>query len=120
MILADTSVWINHLRRGEPALADALRKEQVFLHPFVLGELACGNLRNRTELLELLGRLPLAVVATEAEALAFIEQRALMGRGIGYVDVHLLASTSLTRGSRLWTHDKRLALVATHLGLAHS
>ena len=120
MILADTSVWINHLRRGEAALADALRSEQVYLHPFVLAELACGNLRNRRELLELLGRLPLAIVATDVEALSFIEHRALMGRGIGYVDVHLLASTSLTRGSRLWTHDKRLAHVATYLGLAHS
>jgi len=98
VILADTSVWINHLRRGEPALADALRNEQVFLHLFVLGELVCTNLRNRRARFH---RTPGA-------------------DGVGYVDVHLLASTSLTHGSRLWTHDKRLALVATLLGLAHS
>lgn len=119
MILADTSVWVDHLRRGEPALVDALEAEQVLMHPFVLGELACGNLRNRRELLTLLGQLPRGPVATDEEVLAFIERRALMGRGIGYVDVHLLASAAIAGGSRLWTHDRRLAAVAAELDLAH-
>ena len=88
------------------------------MHPFVLGELACGNLRNRREVLRLLGDLPTAPVASEREALELIERRALMGRGIGYVDVHLLAAAALGAGARLWTSDERLALVAAELELA--
>jgi predicted nucleic acid-binding protein len=118
VILVDTSVWIDHLAGGEPALAAALEGGQVFMHPFVLGELACGNLRNRQQVLELLGKLPAAPTATDAEALQFIERRALMGRGIGYVDVHLLASAALTGGARLWTRDKRLAAAAAELNIA--
>ena len=118
MILADTSVWIEHLRRGNVNLASSLDAEQVLMHPFVLGELACGNMRNRAELLELFGRLPMAMTATDVEMLDFIERHRLMGQGIGYVDVHLLASTVLTRGARLWTRDRRLAAVAHRLGLA--
>lgn len=120
MILVDTSVWVEHLRRGAPALATALEQGTVLTHPFVLGELACGNLKNRAEVLRLLGELPAAPMATDAEALDFIERRALMGRGIGYIDVHLLASVTLTGSARLWTRDKRLAAVAEDLELAHA
>jgi len=117
MILVDTSVWIDHLRRGTPALAAALEEGSVLMHPFVLGELACGNLNNRDEVLRLLGDLPAAPSVTASEILHFIEARHLMGQGIGYVDLHLLASALLS-GTALWTRDKRLAAVATDLGIA--
>lgn len=118
MILVDTSVWIDHLRRGNRALAAALEAGQVLMHPFVLGELACGTLTNRAEVLALLGKLPAAPAATESEALGFIERHSLMGRGIGYVDVHLLAATALAGSAHLWTKDKRLAATAADLQLA--
>ena len=120
MILADTSVWVDHLREGAPALAAALERAGVLMHPFVRGELACGNLKNRGEVLRLLGELPAAPLATDAEVLNFIERRPLMGRGLGYIDVHLLASVALAGSARLWTRDKRLATVATALNLAHA
>jgi predicted nucleic acid-binding protein len=118
VILIDTSVWIGHLRSGEPLLVAALESARVMMHPFVLGELACGNLANRSEVLGLLGGLPAALTATDPEALEFIERRALMGRGIGYIDVHLLASIALSGDVRLWTKDRRLAAVAMELDLA--
>jgi predicted nucleic acid-binding protein len=118
VILVDTSVWIDHLRSGEPALATALEGGQVLMHPFVLGELACGNLKNRGEVLRLLGALPAAPTATDPEVLGLIERRALMGRGIGYIDVHLLASAALADIGRLWTRDRRLGAVAAELELA--
>lgn len=118
MILVDTSVWVDHLRSRESNLAAALDSGQVLMHPFVLGELACGNLKNRGEVLTLLGRLPQAPTATDAEALGFIERRALMDRGIGYIDVHLLASVVLSGTARLWTWDKHLAVVAAEWELA--
>lgn len=117
MILVDTSVWIDHLRKSEAALIAALEAGQVLMHPFVVGELACGNLKNRVELLSLLRDLPSAPVATDAEALGFIDRHELMGRGIGYLDVHLLASVMLAGPVRLWTRDKRLAIVADSLKL---
>ncbi len=120
MILVDTSVWIDHLRSGEPSLAASLEAGWVMMHPFVLGELACGNLANRSEVLELLGNLPAAPTATDPEALDFIERRSLMGRGVGYIDVHLLASIALSGDGRLWTRDRRLAAAATDLELAFS
>lgn len=120
MILVDTSVWVDHLRDGAPALAAALDRGSVLMHPFVLGELACGNLKNRGEVLRLLGGLPAAPLATDPEALDYIERRALMGRGIGYVDVHLLASAALAGAARLWTRDKRLTAVAADLKLAYA
>jgi predicted nucleic acid-binding protein len=120
MILVDTSVWVDHLRDGAPALAAALEQGGVLMHPFILGELACGNLKNRGEVLQLLEELPTAPVATDPEALDFIERRALMGRGIGYIDVHLLASVALAEAARLWTRDKRLAAVAADLKLAYA
>ena len=115
MILVDTTVWIDHLRKGRSALSAALEREEVMTHPFVIGELACGSLENRRELLELLAALPSTVVATDEEALHLIEQHRLMGRGIGWVDVHLLASVKLTEAAQLWTRDKRLHAVATEL-----
>lgn len=120
MILVDTSIWIDHLRKGAPRLAAALEQGSVLMHPFVLGELACGKLKNRREVLRLLGDLPAAPVATDREALDFIEQRALMGRGMGYIDVHLLASVALAGSARLWTRDKRLSAVAAELDLAYA
>jgi predicted nucleic acid-binding protein len=120
MILVDTSVWVAHLREGAAALAAALEQGGVLMHPFVRGELACGNLKNRREVLRLLSELPGAPVATDAEALDFIERRAVMGRGIGYIDVHLLASVALAGSARLWTRDRRLAAVAEDLKLAYA
>ena len=115
MILVDTSVWIDHLRKGDAELARTLEAGDVLTHPFIIGELACGNLTRRTPILGLLRTLPAAQVATDDEVLGFIERRKLMGRGMGYIDAHLLASIALTRGSRLWTRDKRLAAVASHV-----
>ena len=89
----------------------------MLMHPFVLGELACGNLKNRGEVLRLLGALPAAPTATDSEVLGLIKRRALMGRGIGYIDVHLLASTALADGAHVWTRDRRLATVAAELEL---
>ena len=120
MILVDPSVWIDHLRRREPTLTAMLDAGQILMHPFVLGELACGNLARRSEVLSLMQNLPQAAVATDAEALDFIERHGLMGRGIGYVDVHLLASVALVGASSLWTRDARLAIVAGDMALAYA
>ncbi|GMQ89845.1 MAG: type II toxin-antitoxin system VapC family toxin [Gammaproteobacteria bacterium] len=119
MILVDISVWIDHLRVGDKTLAGLLDSAQVLTHPFVVGELACGNLHNRAEVLRLLQDLPQTPVARDAEVLFFIEQRRLMGRGIGYVDAHLLAATALADPARLWTRDTRLADVAAEFTLAY-
>jgi predicted nucleic acid-binding protein len=118
VILADTSVWIDHLRKPEPRLVAALEWAQVFVHPFVIGELACGWLPDRGVFLRSLSNLPTTPVATDSEALAFVEARHLMGRGIGWVDVHLLASATLADGVRLWTKDRKLAEIARDLDLA--
>ncbi len=118
MLLVDTSVWVDHLRSGERRLFEALEGERVLMHPFVLGELACGNLGDRSRVLRLFAELPSAPTATDSEALAFIECRPLMGRGIGYLDVHLLASTALHGDARLWTRDRRLSEVAEEIELA--
>lgn len=115
MVLADTSVWIDHLHHGEPVLASALEEGTVLTHPFVIGALACGNLHRRTEILRLLGELPQAPVATNSEVLAFIERRKLMGRGIGFVDAHLLASVVLAGPATLLTSDRRLSVIAKQL-----
>jgi predicted nucleic acid-binding protein len=118
VILADTSVWVDHLRRGDKTLAALLDAGTVLVHPFVIGELALGNLRQREIVLNALADLPHASVATDAEVLHFIERHALSGRGIGYIDAHLLAAAKLTAGAELWTNDKRLHAVAVQLGLA--
>ena len=118
MILVDTSVWVDHLRNGDALLANLLERANVVMHPFVIGEIACGSLRDRSSILELLQDLPAAVVAEGREVLGFIERHVLHGKGIGYVDVHLLASVALTEGASLWTRDKRLHSVAQALGCA--
>lgn len=118
MIVVDTSIWIDHLRSGDPQLTTLLEDSLVLCHPWVIGELALGNLARRKEILGLLRNLPSAVVATDAEVLALIDRRELFGRGIGYVDVHLIAAAMLTHGARLWTRDQRLVSVAAELGLA--
>ncbi len=115
MVLVDTSVWISHLRDGDIRLATLLNDGQVTSHPFIIGELACGNLKNRSEILSLLQALPCAVQAEHHEILQFIENYKLMGKGLGYVDVHLLGSALLT-GIPLWTLDKRLNKVAMEIG----
>ena len=118
MILADTSVWVDHLRASNKALVALLDAGMVLAHPFVIGELALGNLRQREIVLKALADLPQARVAMDAEVLHFIERHALSGRGIGYIDAHLLAAVKLTAGAELWTNDKRLHGVAVQLGLA--
>ncbi len=118
MILVDTSVWIDHLRRGDPELTSLLQDGQVLAHPWVIGELALGHLSHRSEILGLLRNLPQAKSATDVEVLTLIDNQQLFGLGIGYVDAHLLAATMLTTDARLWTRDKRLAVVAARHGLA--
>ncbi|MEY2618648.1 MAG: hypothetical protein RL522_1650 [Pseudomonadota bacterium] len=120
MILVDTSVWVDHLRRGDPGLVALLERAAVVMHPFVVGEIACGSLKDRQSLLELLHDLPGAVIATDDEAMQFIERHRLYGKGIGYVDVHLLAAVALTGGAQLWTRDQRLRQVAAAMGFAYS
>lgn len=117
MVLIDTSVWVDHLQRGNPELSALLNRGQVLAHPFVIGELALGGLQQRTSVLEALQNLPASVTATDAEVFNFINVNALHGIGIGYVDAHLLAATRLTSAARLWTLDKRLQTAATRLGL---
>jgi predicted nucleic acid-binding protein len=116
MILVDTSVWVDHLRRGNARLAALLEAGEVAWHPFVLGELVLGNLRRDSEVPQLLAKLPVAAVAEHGEALTFVRRHALAGSGIGWVDVHLLCSAALTR-ARLWTLDRRLAATAARLDL---
>lgn len=118
MTLVDTSVWIDHLRRGHPVLQRLLESNAVLGHPWVIGELALGRLRRRGEVLGLLGALPAAVVATPDEVVAFIGRHELSGLGIGYLDAGLLAATRLTADAVLWTNDKRLTAAAHTLGLA--
>ncbi|HEX8617066.1 MAG TPA: type II toxin-antitoxin system VapC family toxin [Thermoanaerobaculia bacterium] len=114
MILIDTSVWVDHLYRGDQAVAELLEQGSVVMHPFVLGELACGKLRNRDETLRTLAALPTTAVSTDEEALELIESSSLMGRGLGYIDVHLIAS-ALIAGDVLWSRDKQLAAAAAEL-----
>lgn len=118
MILVDTSIWIDHLRAGDKLLSNLLDAGRVLAHPFVTGELALGNLRQRDVILDALSDLPQAKVATDKEILHFIDQSPLFGLGIGYVDAHLLAAVRLTAGTVLWTRDKRLRGVAERLSLA--
>lgn len=118
MILVDTSVWIDHFHAANEPLAALLDAGMVLAHPFVIGELALGNLRQRELILNSLAALPQARVATAAEVLLFINRHALFGRSIGYIDAHLLAATRLTPDAALWTRDKPLHRVARQLGLA--
>ena len=117
MILADTSIWIDHLRQSDPGLSNLLESNQIICHPMIIGELACGQLKNRQEVLKLLGRLPEATPASHEEVVYFIGENDLMGIGIGFIDAHLLASTALTESAVIWTRDKRLHNTASALGL---
>ena len=118
MVLVDTSVWVAHLRRGHIGLEALLNEGYVVCHPFIVGELACGNLKNRSEILSLLQALPLATPAEHEEVMQFIENYSLMGKGLGYIDMHLLASAILSRVP-LWTLDNKLKQVSVKLGLAY-
>ena len=118
MILVDSSVWIDHLRHGDAMLARQLQQGRVLCHPFIIGELALGNLRQRGAILSALQDLPPVPVASDPEVFDFIERHALFGLGIGYIDAHLLAATLLLPGSQLWTRDKRLNNAAGRLDLA--
>jgi predicted nucleic acid-binding protein len=117
LILVDTSVWVDHLRKVDPVLIDLLEQQVVLVHPFVIGELACGNIRNRSEILDLMQRLPVAPRATDDEVLTLIHRHRLMAKGIGLIDVHLLASSALATETSLWTRDKQLAAIANRMGL---
>jgi predicted nucleic acid-binding protein len=116
-MLVDTSVWVDHLRRPNARLVSLLERGAVWCHPFVIGEVACGNLVRRDEVLALLAALPQAPTADHPEALAFVETNRLTGSGVGWIDVHLLASAKLV-GLPLWTLDRRLASAAGALGIA--
>jgi predicted nucleic acid-binding protein len=118
MVLVDTSVWVNHFRRGEHHLAKLLTDAEVVCHAFIIGELACGNIGNRAEILNLLQSLPLAPAINLDEYLYFVERNQLHGIGIGFVDVHLLASAKLA-GVPLWTNDKKLHRAAFGLDLSY-
>jgi predicted nucleic acid-binding protein len=118
LILVDTSVWIDHLQNSIALLVDALEAEDVLVHPFIIGELACGEMKRRREVLGLLATLPSIVVATDEETLHFIERHHLMGKGIGYIDAHLLASITLARSAQLWTRDKRLRVISEKLKIS--
>jgi predicted nucleic acid-binding protein len=117
VILVDTSVWVRHLRYLDETLTEQLNAEEVLAHPFVIGELALGNLRQRDLVLSSLQELPQASVASHEEVLQLIHAGALFGTGIGYVDAHLLASARLAVGATLWTRDKRLQAAASKLRL---
>jgi len=118
MVLVDTSIWVLHLRTGDAHLNALLKDEGVICHPFVVGELACGSIRNRTEVLTLLQSLPIAKVAKHEEVLRFIEVHGLMGTGLGLIDVHLIASALLSN-TPLWTADKSLGEASFKLNIAY-
>ena len=117
MIVADTSVWIEHFHRGEKGLVQLLIDGEIAIHPFVTGELACGSLKNRLQTLDYFDAMPQVPVADTAEVRLFIEHHALHGLGLGWVDIHLLAAVKLAN-CRLWTFDKRLSEAASRLGLS--
>ncbi len=116
-ILVDTSIWVDHLRANDAQLVNLLKHNQVLMHPMVRGELACGCLHNRNQLLSLLKNLPQIAEATHDEALYCLEHNKLMGKGIGFVDLHLLASTFLQKNALLWTRDRRLHKLALSLNV---
>jgi len=117
MVLIDTSIWIDHLRKSNRKLVSLLEEQTVTIHPFILGELACGNLHNRKEIITLLHALPSITKADDDELLFFIERHELMGRGVGLVDIHLLAACHLD-SCHLWTKDKRLKNIAVEMKIA--
>jgi hypothetical protein len=112
--LVDTSVWVNHLRRGDGDLRALLEEGEALCHPFIIGELACGSMANRIEVLDLLKALPKATIAEHDEVMHFLHEKRLYGRGLGWIDLHLLASSSLSK-AKLWTTDRRLKRAAEEL-----
>lgn len=120
MILVDSSIWVDYLRSGDVILARLLEEGSVLTHPFILGELALGNLRQREQILDDLQALPEIIPAMDDEVMHFINSNRLHGKGIGYVDAHLLASVRLAPGSRIWTRDKRLDALAREMNITHS
>lgn len=120
MILVDASNWIDHLRHGDLKLSTLLERNRVLMHPMIIGELACGNLKDRSVFLNLWAKLPTIPVVIDEEALYFLKRNQLMGKGIGFVDLHLLAAVSLSSEAYLWTKDKRLQRIAVKLELAFS
>ena len=119
MILIDTSIWVDHFRRHHASLIELLETGQVCVHPYVIGELACGNLKPRRNILDELRLMPTLQTASDDELLFFIERHCLMGRGIGYIDIHLLAATAMHGSTRFWTRDKKLAAISSELQLAY-
>lgn len=116
MVLVDTSIWVDHLRAKDETLVRLLEQGQVGIHPMIIGELACGHLRHREALLGLWQCLPQVLEASHDEVLHYLHSQQLMGKGIGWVDLHLLTSVRLTPNAWLWTRDKRLQMVAESLG----
>jgi hypothetical protein len=117
VILTDTSVWVDHIRGPNPELIELLESGEILTHPFVIGEVAMGNLPRRETFLDALHKLRGALVATDHEAMSLMERERLYGQGIGFVDLHLLASARLTPGASLWTRDRRLREIAQRLGV---
>ncbi len=120
MILVDSSVWIDHLRASDTTLTELLDRGQILTHPCVVGEIALGSLRQRAEIIRALSGLPKATLAEHDEVMAFIDRFSLFARGIGYIDVHLLASVRLTPDAVLWTRDRRLHETASELAIAYT
>ena len=118
MVLVDTSVWVVHLRNGNSGLKTLLHEGHVVCHPFTVGELACGNLKNRAEILSLLEALPMATHVEHEEVMKFIEDHTLIGKGLGYIDIHLIASAVLP-DIPLWTVDKKLNEISSKLGIGY-
>jgi predicted nucleic acid-binding protein len=116
MVLVDTSVWISHLRDGSYGLMELLNNGDVLCHPFIIGELACGNIKNRNEIISLLRSLPMAKTLVHDEVLKFTEDRKLARRGLGFIDVHLLASAILS-DSPMWSLDKKMSNIALELNI---
>lgn len=118
MILIDSSVWIDHFRQPLSVIFELAEGERILSHPFVIGELALGSIKDRREVIDNMAILPKAIAANDEEVLMLIERKKLFGRGIGYADAHLIASTLLTDGARLWSFDRRLTSAAQELGCA--
>lgn len=118
MALVDASILIDHFRVWNPVLRALLEDQAVLAHPYVIDELALGRLPGRSTTLDDLNSLPKAVMASDSEVLGFFDRHELVGSGIGYIDVHLLAATRLTVGSSIWTRDRRLMAVAARMNLA--
>lgn len=118
MVFVDTSIWVFHFREGNPQLKELLLNGRVVCHPYIVGELACGNLKNRKQILSLLQTIPMVTTADHEEVMHFIEQHQLMGISLGYVDVHLLASALLSR-IPLWTKDRKLKKAAVKLNISY-